>query len=51
MPDLTRRLFLTLSAIAPFAIRAAAAGSSKTPVGLELYSVREALDKDPEGTV
>jgi len=51
MPDLTRRSFLTLTAIAPFAIRAAAAGSSKIPVGLELYSVREALDKDPEVTV
>lgn len=49
MSDITRRTFLTLAAMAPFSFRAGAA--SKIPVGLELYSVRAALDKDPEGTV
>jgi sugar phosphate isomerase/epimerase len=49
MPKLTRRTFLALSAMTPLAYRAQAA--TKIPVGLELYSVREALDRDPEGTV
>jgi len=38
----------------PFALRGfsgAAPASGKYPVGLELYSVREALKADPEGTV
>ena len=47
---LTRRSFLALTTIAPLALRTSAS-ASKHPVGLELYSVREALDKDPEGTV
>ena len=46
---LTRRMFLAASATLPYAFAHAAA--SKIPVGLELYSVREALEKDPEGTV
>jgi sugar phosphate isomerase/epimerase len=46
---LSRRSFLALSAMLPWAFRRAAAGS--IPVGLELYSVRDALKKDPEGTV
>ena len=46
---LTRRSFLALSAMAPFALNAAP--TSKMPVGLELYSVRDALAKDPEATV
>ena len=50
MPHLTRRSFLALTTVVPFALRASAT-DSKYPVGLELYSVREALDKDPEGTV
>lgn len=46
---LSRRSFLLMSAALPWAVRAVAAGS--IPVGLELYSVRDALAKDPEGTV
>jgi sugar phosphate isomerase/epimerase len=45
----SRRSFLVLSAMLPWAFKARAAGS--IPVGLELYSVREGLKKDPEGTV
>src|SRR6266498_79297 len=48
--DITRRSFVALSATLPFALRADAATSS-VPIGLELYSVREALKQDPEGTV
>jgi len=47
--SLTRRSFLALSATLPWAIKASA--SSSVPVGLELYSVRDELKKDPEGTV
>jgi sugar phosphate isomerase/epimerase len=46
---LSRRSFLALSAMLPWAFSARAATS--IPVGLELYSVREALQKDPQGTV
>jgi sugar phosphate isomerase/epimerase len=51
--NFSRRSFLAMSAAVPFAFRGLAAGSSASsiPVGLELYSVREALKKDPEGTV
>ena len=48
--SLTRRSFLALSATLPWALKAHAASSS-VPIGLELYSVRESLKKDPEGTV
>jgi sugar phosphate isomerase/epimerase len=50
---LSRRSFLALSAALPWALRgiASATSSSSVPVGLELYSVREALKKDAEGTV
>jgi sugar phosphate isomerase/epimerase len=47
--SLSRRSFLTLSLMIPWAVRARA--SSSIPVGLELYSVRDALKQDPEGTV
>jgi sugar phosphate isomerase/epimerase len=47
---LTRRLFLALSAALPFALKAHATSAS-IPIGIELYSVREALKKDPEGTL
>lgn len=47
---LTRRSFIALSAALPWALKAHAA-SSTIPVGLELYSVREALKQDPDGTV
>jgi len=50
--NLTRRSFLALSAMLPWAFRGVASGSSTAiPVGLELYSVREALKKDAEATV
>jgi sugar phosphate isomerase/epimerase len=39
-----------MSAILPWAFKSAAADRS-IPVGLELYSVRDALKQDPEGTV
>jgi sugar phosphate isomerase/epimerase len=47
---LSRRSFLALSAMLPWALQARAASSS-LPIGLELYSVREALKQDLEGTV
>lgn len=46
---LTRRSFVALSAALPWALKASA--SSSVPVGLELYSVRDELKKDPEATV
>jgi sugar phosphate isomerase/epimerase len=45
----SRRSFLAMSAILPFSLRAFAATS--IPVGLELYSVRNALKDDLMGTV
>jgi sugar phosphate isomerase/epimerase len=46
---LSRRSFLALSAILPWAFSARV--SESIPVGLELYSVRESLKQDPEGTL
>ena len=46
---LSRRSFVAFSATLPWAFSARAARS--IPVGLELYSVREELKKDPEDTV
>ena len=46
---LSRRNFLALSAMLPWAVTARAWTS--IPVGLELYSVRETLKKDPEATL
>ena len=54
MPSSTfsRRSFLAISTVVPWALRSLAWGAkSPIPVGLELYSVREALAKDPENTV
>src|SRR5438552_12654642 len=48
--SLTRRSFVALSATLPWALKARAS-STAIPIGLELYSVREALKQDPEGTV
>jgi len=45
----SRRSFLAMSAILPLSLRAFAA--TAVPVGLELYSVRNALKDDPMGTV
>ena len=47
--ELSRRSFLQVSAMLPWAFRAGA--SSAAPVGLELYSVRAELKRDPEATV
>src|ERR1700690_1472644 len=47
--SLSRRAFLAMSAMLPFSLRAFAATS--IPVGLELYSVRNALKDDLMGTV
>jgi len=48
----SRRSFLAMSAALPCALRGLAVGSSNSiPVGLELYSVRDALQKDSEATV
>jgi sugar phosphate isomerase/epimerase len=46
---LSRRTFVSLAATIPWAWKAAA--SAKIPIGIEMYSVREALGKDPQGTV
>ena len=46
---LSRRTFLALSAMLPWALTTRA--STSIPVGLELYSVRETLKKDPEATL
>jgi sugar phosphate isomerase/epimerase len=46
----SRRTFLALAGGLPFALRAAGA-QRKVPVGIELYSVRDALVKDLTGTV
>lgn len=45
--DLSRRTFLALAAAAPLAV----AKRKAIPVGLELYSVRDELKNDLEGTV
>ncbi|HEX5411914.1 MAG TPA: sugar phosphate isomerase/epimerase [Terriglobia bacterium] len=48
----SRRFFLTLFAAAPLGAAAVAAGATKKiPIGLELYSVRNDLQKDLAGTV
>src|SRR5260221_8096278 len=51
----TRRRILYMGAIFPFGLRAMAETSAlpgtAIPVGIEMYSVREALAKDPTGTV
>ena len=52
--NFSRRVFLAMSAALPWALRGVASGlaaSKSIPVGLELYSVRDELMKDPEGTV
>src|SRR5260370_31712899 len=48
-PTLCRRSFLAFSAILPWAL--SARDSRSIPVGLELYSVRNELKKEPEATV
>jgi sugar phosphate isomerase/epimerase len=51
----TRRKFMASGAMLPWALRfadaPAAPAANTIPVGLEMYSVRDALGKDPTGTV
>jgi sugar phosphate isomerase/epimerase len=47
---LSRRRFVTLAAVAPWAARIATA-AGKIPMGIEMYSVRDDLKKDPKETV
>jgi sugar phosphate isomerase/epimerase len=49
--SLTRRSFVALSAALPFILKSSSWASKSIPVGLEMYSVREELKKDPEATV
>jgi sugar phosphate isomerase/epimerase len=49
--DVSRRAFLGMAAVLPFAASAALKGARNVPVGLELYSVRGDLAKDLLGTV
>jgi sugar phosphate isomerase/epimerase len=49
--SLSRRSFLALSAALPWALKSYGSAASSIPIGLELYSVRDALAKDPQGTV
>jgi sugar phosphate isomerase/epimerase len=48
-PTFSRRSFLAFSSILPWALSARA--SASIPLGLELYSVRNELKKDPEAAV
>jgi sugar phosphate isomerase/epimerase len=50
MSALSRRTFLAISATLPWAFRSAASAAT-IPVGLELYSVRDSLKQDPDGTL
>ncbi len=45
----SRRCFLAFTAVMPWAWRVGAA--TAIPMGIEMYSVREELKKDPQGTV
>ncbi|HUD66608.1 MAG TPA: sugar phosphate isomerase/epimerase [Candidatus Sulfotelmatobacter sp.] len=50
----SRRSFVAMSAVLPWAFRELASGAARAssiPVGLELYSVRDSLKSDLEGTV
>lgn len=52
--NISRRSFVAMSAALPWALRGMASGlapSTSIPVGLELYSVRDELQKDAHGTV
>jgi sugar phosphate isomerase/epimerase len=52
LPDsLSRRSFLTLTASASVALALPAAPKKRLPIGIELYAVRDELQKDLMGTV
>lgn len=48
---LSRRTFLALSSMLPAAFFTRAFAANSIPVGLELYSVRDELQRDPQATV
>jgi len=48
---ITRRTFVALSASLPFALTNLSWAAASIPIGIEMYSVRDELAKDPEGTV
>ena len=48
---LTRRTFVALSSMLPAAFLTRAFAANSIPVGLELYSVRDELQRDPQATV
>src|SRR4051794_30357419 len=50
---ITRRKFIAISAAVPFALSDLSWGRipRQIPMGLEMYSVRDELAKDPEGAV
>ncbi|HME01108.1 MAG TPA: sugar phosphate isomerase/epimerase family protein [Terriglobia bacterium] len=48
---LSRRSFLSLIAVAPLGVATTTPAADHIPIGLELYSVRGALQKDLSGTV
>jgi sugar phosphate isomerase/epimerase len=48
---LSRRSFLAFTAAMPWAWSSAAASAATIPMGIEMYSVRDELRKDPQGTV
>jgi sugar phosphate isomerase/epimerase len=48
---LSRRSFLAMSAMLPWAFSARSTSSASIPVGLELYSVRDSLKQDSQGTL
>ena len=49
--ELTRRSFLALSAALPWALSTTSWAARSIPIGLEMYSVRDELQKDPQATV
>ncbi len=49
--SISRRAFLAVAGAVPFALRSSLLAAKDVPVGLELYSVRDALMKDLTGTV
>lgn len=49
--SINRRSFLTLTGAATIALALPATAKKRVPVGIELYAVRDELQKDPMGTV
>jgi sugar phosphate isomerase/epimerase len=54
LPAMSRRTFLTIAAVSPFApvaLKALGAAAAKPPVGLELWTVRDELTRNLMGTI